>query len=162
MTITPRQWLQQRALVKASTAVDPATAVAVMNVLVNAVTTDEEDWMDDMASRNERRELSQSQLYIMQLIEIAWQNSTTRQEQPQVPDNNGVVTVPAPTILLDEWLDKETPTVVRAVQRALQRLVQRTGAIVVCATHVSERFDLAGCRRVRLQSGRLVEPMGSI
>ena len=48
--------------------------------------------------------------------------------------------VPAPILLLDEWLDTETSTVVQAVQKSLAQLVARTGAIVCVVTHKRERW----------------------
>ena len=153
--ITPRQWLQQRAI---KTASDPKAASAVVDLLIHAL-TDGDDWMNDMASNNTgaRRELSQSQLYIMQLIETAFESMTTIQQPQQgLSSDPAVVTVPAPILLLDEWLDKETSTVIRAVHAALNRLIETTGAVVVCATHVPQRFDLTCCRRIYLQSGRVV------
>lgn len=43
--------------------------------------------------------------------------------------------VPAPVILLDEWMDKETSASSSKVEQALLHLVQETGAVVFCATH---------------------------
>ncbi|CAJ1966169.1 unnamed protein product [Cylindrotheca closterium] len=42
---------------------------------------------------------------------------------------------PAPILLLDEWLDKETSTVVQNVQTSILKLIQTSGAIVVSITH---------------------------
>ena len=54
--------------------------------------------------------------------------------------NNVVVAVPAPLLLLDEWLDKETSGVIQSVQDALVRLVDATGAVVISITHKPERW----------------------
>ena len=100
-----------------------------------------EDWMDrDM-------ELGQSQVLIMAIIETALQSMTA---------TNTSTLFTAPILLLDEWLDKETSTVIQTVQASLQRLVNATGAVVICVTHVPDRFETANCRRIQLQSGRLL------
>lgn len=46
---------------------------------------------------------------------------------------------PAPILLLDEWMDTETSTVVQNVQPALKELANR-GAIVVTVTHKSNLY----------------------
>jgi ABC-type polysaccharide/polyol phosphate transport system ATPase subunit len=45
----------------------------------------------------------------------------------------------APILLLDEWMDLETSTVVHKVEETIQRLTE-AGAIVVCVTHKPNLF----------------------
>jgi ABC transporter len=45
------------------------------------------------------------------------------------------VTLPAPILLLDEWLDTETRDTSSKLEQALLEVVQSTGAVIVCATH---------------------------
>jgi ABC-type iron transport system FetAB ATPase subunit len=63
--------------------------------------------------------------------------------------------VSAPILLLDEWLDKETSTVIRIVQESLERLVKERGALICCVTHRPDRFA-AGTKRLQLSAGELV------
>ena len=51
------------------------------------------------------------------------------------PIDKAKYTLPAPIIFLDEWMDFETRDSSSKVEEALLKLVQETGAIVVCATH---------------------------
>jgi energy-coupling factor transporter ATP-binding protein EcfA2 len=50
-------------------------------------------------------------------------------------NKEAVATLPAPILLLDEWLDSETRETSSKVERALLELVQSTGAVILCATH---------------------------
>jgi hypothetical protein len=108
-----------------------------------------QDWMDTTT------ELSQSQLLVWKLIEAALASSLQGFSVPKdnpVPDD--CCDWPAPILLLDEWLDKETTVVIRKVQESLESVAETTGAIVMCATHVPDRFS--PCRQITLQNGRLL------
>jgi hypothetical protein len=48
--------------------------------------------------------------------------------------------LPGPIVLLDEWLDAESTTVIQNVQKGLQALVD-AGVVVICVTHKPERFE---------------------
>jgi ABC-type dipeptide/oligopeptide/nickel transport system ATPase subunit len=56
------------------------------------------------------------------------------------------VSLPAPILLLDEWMDTETTEIVQTVQRGLEQLAQSSddgvgvGAVIVSATHKRERW----------------------
>jgi energy-coupling factor transporter ATP-binding protein EcfA2 len=108
-----------------------------------------QDWMDTTT------ELSQSQLLVWKLIEAALASSLQGFSVPKdnpVPD--GCCDLPASILLLDEWLDKETTVVIRKVQESLESVAETTGAIIMCATHVPDRFS--PCRQITLQNGRLL------
>ena len=68
-----------------------------------------------------------------------------------------------PILLLDEWLDKETSTVVQKVQPSLEALAHR-GAIVVSVTHKPHLYNLSTTannekhliRQVTLSRGRIL------
>ncbi|KAL7568451.1 hypothetical protein ACA910_012163 [Epithemia clementina (nom. ined.)] len=75
-------------------------------------------------------------------------NTVTSSPPPQQPSSltaakNYSYHVPAPFLLLDEWLDRETSVVIQSVQQSLQALIQETGAIVVVVTHYPERWKHA-------------------
>jgi hypothetical protein len=55
--------------------------------------------------------------------------------------------LPAPVILLDEWMDRETSSVIRKVQTSLERLVDR-GAVIVCVTHKPHLYNTDNVRIV--------------
>lgn len=61
----------------------------------------------------------------------------------------------APVILLDEWLDLETSTVIHNVQDTLLRLMAK-GAVVICVSHMPERFDWRKkVRRIAMSGGTM-------
>eukprot|EP00977_Amphora_coffeiformis_P015277 scaffold4489_cov165-Amphora_coffeaeformis.AAC.4 len=131
---------------------EASSAEALVNVLFHIF--DATDWMDTKSS-----ELSQSQLYLIKLMEASLVSMTKKHHQ-QVKsttndnDSQHAPVYPAPILLLDEWLDTETSSVIQSVQATLQRVCQATGSVVVCATHVPDRFQR--CRHVKLQNGRLL------
>jgi energy-coupling factor transporter ATP-binding protein EcfA2 len=110
--------------------------------------------LDDMTTIFELRdlekkpcELSSSENFRCRLAEASLQSmlhhyhhhhgggvsSLTSSSSPN-PKQPPQLLLPAPILLLDEWMDKETSTVIRKVQTSLERLVNR-GAVIVCVTH---------------------------
>jgi ABC-type siderophore export system fused ATPase/permease subunit len=69
----------------------------------------------------------------------------------QLQDNSTIVA--SPVLLLDEWLDKETSTVIQAVQDGIKSLIE-LGACICIVTHYPERFKPV--KRLLLRSGKLV------
>lgn len=65
------------------------------------------------------------------------------------------IQLPAPIILLDEWMDTETSTVIRKVQTFLERLVDR-GAVIVCVTHKPHLYNADNVRLVTLCRGAIL------
>jgi ABC-type glutathione transport system ATPase component len=63
--------------------------------------------------------------------------------------------LPAPILLLDEWMDTETSTVIRKVQTSLERLVDR-GAVIVCVTHKPHLYNTDNVRIVTLCRGAML------
>jgi ABC-type transport system involved in cytochrome bd biosynthesis fused ATPase/permease subunit len=64
--------------------------------------------------------------------------------------------LPAPILLLDEWLDTETSTVVQKVQSSLLELVAK-GAIVISITHKPKLYKMEeSIRRITLSTGRIL------
>ena len=51
----------------------------------------------------------------------------------------------APILLMDEWMDLETSSVVRIVEEAILHLTNEAGAIVLCVTHKPHLFG--GCHK---------------
>lgn len=90
-------------------------------------------------------QLTQSELFRLQLIcsclqsmfsssSLFWNNDAMR-------NDTTTNLVPAPILLLDEWLDRETTSVIRPTQTALQNLCSsRIGALIVLVTHCPERW----------------------
>ena len=64
------------------------------------------------------------------------QQEQEQQEQEQIV----TIVVPAPIILLDEWMDTETSTVIQRVQSSILNLVDRTGGIVINVTHKQDLY----------------------
>lgn len=76
--------------------------------------------------------LSPSENYKIRLAVACLQSSLPGLRWNKV---NDTPTLPAPLLLLDEWLDTETRDTSSKVERALLELVQTTGAVILCATH---------------------------
>jgi ABC-type lipoprotein export system ATPase subunit len=76
-------------------------------------------------------QLSPSENYKIRLAIACLQSSLPGLQWSGV--NN--LTLPAPILLLDEWLDSETRETSSKVEQALLELVQSTGAVILCATH---------------------------
>jgi energy-coupling factor transporter ATP-binding protein EcfA2 len=51
------------------------------------------------------------------------------------------VFLPGPILLLDEYLDRETSTIVQPIQTALTSMCDYMGAICIVSTHYPQRFD---------------------
>jgi ABC-type multidrug transport system ATPase subunit len=47
---------------------------------------------------------------------------------------------PAPILCIDEWLDRETSTVIQPIGEALIQLAKRWGSVIIVVTHKPERF----------------------
>jgi ABC-type multidrug transport system fused ATPase/permease subunit len=65
----------------------------------------------------------------------------------------------APILLLDEWMDMETSTVVHKVEKAILQLTQHIGAIILCVSHRPNLFrhsheSMTMCRGEILSRGR--------
>ena len=110
---------------------------------------------------------SQSLTYRMRLLEAAvesmWMGACipSRREEADVENQmDRSFIAPAPLLLLDEWLDKETSVVIQNVQASLEAVVEQTGAIVIAVTHKPERWKLSTSHsttsRVILSRGKLV------
>jgi ABC-type multidrug transport system ATPase subunit len=96
-------------------------------------------------------QLSSSESFRFRLAEISLQSMLY---------HHGVSTssfkqLPAPIILLDEWMDMETSTVIRKVQTSLERLVDR-GAVIVCVTHKPHLYNTDNVRLVTLCRGAIL------
>jgi ABC-type multidrug transport system ATPase subunit len=102
-------------------------------------------------------ELSPSETYRCRLAEACLQ-SMLHPQQSKSFDNETLV-VPAPILLLDEWMDTETSTVVQNVQPSLQQLANR-GAVVVCVTHKPQLYKTDDyeqrMRRITLSRGTIL------
>jgi ABC-type ATPase involved in cell division len=79
--------------------------------------------------------LSPSENYRIRLAEACLQSSL---HSMKVDTISGPL--PAPILLLDEWMDKEASMTVQKVQVSLDRLAKR-GAVVVCVTHKPHLFQ---------------------
>jgi ABC-type polysaccharide/polyol phosphate transport system ATPase subunit len=87
-------------------------------------------------------DLSSSETYLLLLLQACMHSycSGTIEMNLVDGDDDCCLQLPAPILLIDEWLDTETSTVIHAVQESLTRLVSMTGAIVCIVTHKKERF----------------------
>mmetsp|Transcript_44343 Transcript_44343/g.106817 ORF Transcript_44343/g.106817 Transcript_44343/m.106817 type:complete len:346 (+) Transcript_44343:26-1063(+) len=119
-------------------------------------------------------DLSPSEAYRCTLAEASLESMLTGQcQKDQIGD--GTITdnspkssssFPAPILFLDEWMDKETSTVVQNVQASIMKLVKR-GAIVVSITHKpnlykrhstleEEEEGSSSVRSITLRRGKIV------
>jgi ABC-type ATPase involved in cell division len=101
-------------------------------------------------------ELSTSQVYMCRLGEACLDSSIVVDVRNVLADEEPTMSMlPAPILLLDEWLDAETTTVVQSIQKALQTLMG-AGAVVICVTHKPERFDTRNLCRIALSQGKVI------
>ena len=101
-------------------------------------------------------ELSTSQVYMCRLGEACLDSSIFGDATDVKTDEAKIKSfVPAPILLIDEWLDAEPTTVVQSVQKALQSLVA-SGAVVICVTHKPERFHNSHLCRIVLSRGKVI------
>ncbi|CAB9510859.1 (ABC) transporter [Seminavis robusta] len=86
--------------------------------------------LDPQHQQQTPAQLSPSENYKLRLALACLQSSL-----PRLLLHDATIVIPAPILLLDEWLDLETQAISSKVQEALLHLVTGSGAIVVCATH---------------------------
>ena len=92
---------------------------------------------EDLRCSKTPAQLSPSENFRLGLAEACLQSSVThmRKTTSSSTPATKTYTLPAPIILLDEWLDFETSSISSKVEEAVLKLVQETGAVVICATH---------------------------
>lgn len=126
--------------------------------------------IDDTIIAKTPAQLTPSEQYRLELVKASLQsilcgNNITEHSNrnTNVEDcDESFLLLPAPILLLDEWLDKEPSAVVHVVQSALDRLVCRSemGALVVVVTHKPERWkrnnNNANTRFVTLCRGKIL------
>jgi energy-coupling factor transporter ATP-binding protein EcfA2 len=105
--------------------------------------------------------VSPSEYYRTRLAKACLQSSLMQLPKFTTPnavvddDERPVVTVnlPGPVLLLDEWLDKETGTVIQNVMSpsCRTRLVNELGGIVICVTHKPSLFSPSSTGRDQQQ-----------
>ena len=144
-TRTTRTTNKSAATTTTATPITPACYRALVHQLLPLFLTRTE--MD--ACNTER--WNQSQIYRIRLLEAAMESmikgATTTTTAATTTATNAtssscVQSFPAPLLLLDEWLDRETSAIIHNVQASLEALVQHTGGIVLVVTHKPERWKL--------------------
>lgn len=97
-----------------------------------------------LANCNEKTpsQLSPSEQYRLELVKASLESMLpgTKTKCSSCDVDDAIVQLPAPIILLDEWLDKETSSVVQKVQVALEALLE-LGAVICSVTHKPERWN---------------------
>jgi ABC-type lipoprotein export system ATPase subunit len=78
-------------------------------------------------------ELSPSETYCYGIARASIESSLSAVQSTMM--DNDVCLLPAPVLLLDEWMDKETSQVVHRVEEGLMRLVASCGCLVCIVTH---------------------------
>jgi energy-coupling factor transporter ATP-binding protein EcfA2 len=114
--------------------------------------------------RRKAVDLSPSESYRFRLILACLQSSLGHARMVVVDphDRHEPRRLPAPILLLDEWMDQETSSVVQTVLAGLRKLVQ-AGAVVVSVTHKPERWktpvpasQATFCREIVLCRGEIL------
>lgn len=94
------------------------------------------DWLQLVdVFRKTPAELSPSENYRLRLGEACLQSCLAHIQEDVVLVDQSTLLLPAPILLLDEWLDLETSDCSKKVEEALITMVRATGAVVLCATH---------------------------
>jgi ABC-type lipoprotein export system ATPase subunit len=104
-------------------------------------------WMDQTPLQ-----LSPSENYRLHLVTACLQSSTANLVGASAIDIDDLlstddtttlkrtVSLPAPILLLDEWMDTEPTEIVQTVQRGLEQLAKASGAVIISATHKADRW----------------------
>lgn len=130
----------------------------------------------DLSLASEIRDLSTSEVYRCRIGEACIESmlseanldtrtSLTTSSSEHAPSTANVA-LPAPVLLLDEWLDTETTSVVQNILSSLQELARR-GAVIICVTHKPQLFDTGSAgssndestrklRRITMRRGKVV------
>jgi energy-coupling factor transporter ATP-binding protein EcfA2 len=149
----------------------------LVNVLMETLTKvfEAQTWMDKFPNQ-----LSTSEIYKLRLMVASVEGMLGKNKQQKYDDDDkrnlldydddDAVVLPAPILLLDEWMDKETSSVIQSVQDGLVRLVDMTGAVVISITHKPERWRLTATTtatngalltaQMTLRQGKLITPTG--
>jgi ABC-type lipoprotein export system ATPase subunit len=90
-------------------------------------------------------QLSVSEQYKLAIAELCLNNAAVTDE---------LLIPPPPILVLDEWLDKEPTSIVRAVEEALETFVAATNAVVCVVTHKTDRWRTQN--RWELRRGKVV------
>ena len=91
---------------------------------------------EDLCSFKTPAQLSPSENFRLRLAEACLQSSVPHMSKTTSSSSaTSIYTLPAPIILLDEWLDFETSGISSKVEETVLMLVQETGAVIFCATH---------------------------
>lgn len=113
-------------------------------------------WMDRTTLQ-----LSSSENYRLQLLVACVKSSLGNVKTDDMPthtDDNDTQTcsvlLPAPVLLLDEWMDTEPTEIIQTVQDSLVKLTKE-GAVVISATHKAERWKKP-CSEIVLSSGKVL------
>lgn len=104
-------------------------------VVLGLMGKDDDCWMEKRVL-----DLSPSETYRFAILRACLQSTCGNVEQLVMEDTDKVILVPAPIILLDEWMDTETSTVIQATQKSLVDLVRSTGGLVCVVTHKVDRW----------------------
>ena len=110
--------------------------------------------------------LSPSELYRCRLGEATIQsirsslilNVNRHDDEDDNNDNEkNLHCISSPILLLDEWMDRETSTVIQNVQPSLNRIIQERGAIVVTVTHKPNLYLTDNAvRKITLYRGKVL------
>lgn len=110
-------------------------------------------------------DLSMSEVYLCRLGEAYLESLTGQTDSLESSSSTSLQSrsdevslsssLPAPLILLDEWLDSETSTVVQRITSSLNELAMY-GAVVVCVTHKPHLFGNGSFRRITLSRGKVL------
>jgi ABC-type glutathione transport system ATPase component len=109
----------------------------------------------DLSLEQKGTDLSPSEAYRCSIAEaclysMLYNNHDTSEE------NTILRVMAAPILLMDEWMDTETSTVIQKVQSSLLKLVDR-GATVVSITHKPELYKMERTMRcVTLRRGKII------
>jgi len=114
-----------------------------------ALNASDEQWMKQRTSS-----LAPSECYRLDLV-LACLKSTLGDQSSDVATQVRPIMLPAPILLLDEWMDKETSTIVQTVQKGLTQAAKQ-GAVIVSVTHKPERWKTSGCSCMTLCRGEIL------
>lgn len=120
--------------------------------------------IDEAVLSQKPAHLSPSQNYRIRLAEACLKSSVPVDTYYATLLQGQILQIPAPILLLDEWMDFETRDSSQKVEESILQLLKETGAVVICATHKPDLWrELARAtpytRQITMSAGRILPNM---
>ena len=104
-------------------------------------------------------DLSPSECYKAQILRATIESTYSKAFLSQT-ENDIMVNIPAPVLLLDEWMDTEPSSIIQNVQNLLETLADQCGATILSVTHKPDFYSYNASRQqprsITMSRGRVL------